>query len=212
MKLVDLDIKSFIEKLESSSPTPGGGSASALAVALGISLVLMVVNITAAKKKFKTLADDDRTEFLAAAGRLDALKEEALALVDEDAAVYAEVLAAYRLPRESAAEKAAREESVAAATLKAADAPFKTAKVALSALRETQKIYPHAHKNAISDLGVGVKLIGAGCSGAVMNVKINMKDFPDSRLAGEYLRAAEKLEEEARQAGEVILAFVSRNL
>ena len=51
MKLVDLDIKSFIEKLESSSPTPGGGSASALAVALGISLVLMVVNITAAKKK-----------------------------------------------------------------------------------------------------------------------------------------------------------------
>ncbi|MGB4537714.1 MAG: cyclodeaminase/cyclohydrolase family protein, partial [Bacilli bacterium] len=100
MKLVDLDIKSFIEKLESSSPTPGGGSASALAVALGISLVLMVVNITAAKKKFKTLADDDRTEFLAAAGRLDALKEEALALVDEDAAVYAEVLAAYRLPSE----------------------------------------------------------------------------------------------------------------
>ena len=79
-------------------------------------------------------------------------------------------------------------------------------------MRETKKIYPHDHKNAISDLGVGVKLIGAGCSCAVMNVKINMKDFPDSRLAGEYLRAAEKLEEEARQAGEVILAFVSRNL
>lgn len=212
MNIADLKINDFIGKLESAAPTPGGGSVSALAIALGISLVQMVINISVSKKKFKALPENDQSEVFAAAEALAGFKEEALGLADRDAEAYTEVLSAFKLPQESETEKAARMQAILSATLKAADVPLKTADVGYTALFKTQVIYPYAHKNAISDLGVGVKLITAGIAGAAMNVRINMKDFPDASVEKEYLEKIETLEKTARQAGEVVLAFVARNL
>lgn len=52
MKLVEMDINTFIATLGSDAPAPGGGSASALAGAVGSALTMMVAELTIGKKKY----------------------------------------------------------------------------------------------------------------------------------------------------------------
>lgn len=48
-----MELKRFLEKVSSSTPTPGGGSASALAGALSASLVAMVAGLSSKRGKTK---------------------------------------------------------------------------------------------------------------------------------------------------------------
>lgn len=52
MKLIDLEIKGYLDVLQSDAPAPGGGSVSALAGAQGAALLLMVAQLTMGKEKF----------------------------------------------------------------------------------------------------------------------------------------------------------------
>ncbi|MCK9537187.1 MAG: cyclodeaminase/cyclohydrolase family protein [Bacilli bacterium] len=212
MKFKDMTINEFLKRLDSAAPTPGGGSAAALAVAVGISLIRMVSHITISKKKFQSLWVETKDEYLKTTEYLNRLKAEALDLVDLDTEAYLEVVAAYKLPQNTDSEKSKRLQTITKATLKAADTPYRTAEVALEALRTTQKIYPYAHKNAVSDIGVGVILIKTGLSGAAMNVKINMTGYQDEDISKGYLRKVESLEKESTQISEVILSFVRQYL
>jgi len=212
MKLRNLNLIDFLNKIDSADPTPGGGSAAALTTAVGISLVRMVSQITISKKKFKRLDDATKAEYLDATAELKTLKEEAMALIDTDAAAYLNVMNAYKMPKNTASEEKERLAAINMATVKAADVPYRTAEIALSALRSTKTLYPYAHKNAVSDIGVGIMQIRAGLFGACMNVRINMSGYNDQNLAARYLQKTAALEQEAIQISEVVLAFVNQNL
>src|SRR5437588_2413614 len=121
--LIKLTVLDFVEQLASASPTPGGGSASALAAAMAAAMVEMACNLTVGREKFRDVEGEMRT-VLARAGEL---RGQLLDAVDEDTRSYNEVSEAYKMPRETDAQKAERTAAIQAALKYASEVPLKVA-------------------------------------------------------------------------------------
>ena len=98
---LNLSVKDFADELSTDSPAPGGGSASALAGSLAAALSGMVANLTIGKKGYEKNFD----ELKIVAEECQQLKDELLALVDEDTEAFNKVMDAFRLPKKSEEEK-----------------------------------------------------------------------------------------------------------
>ena len=118
--LATLSVDEYLRRLASGDPTPGGGSASALAGALGAALVSMVCNLTIGRERYADFEADARQ----IQAESEALLERLQRGIDEDAAAYDGVMAAYRLPRGSDDERAARSTAIQEATHTAAVGPL----------------------------------------------------------------------------------------
>ncbi|HSI99863.1 MAG TPA: cyclodeaminase/cyclohydrolase family protein [Patescibacteria group bacterium] len=171
----DLTVGAFIEQLASDAPAPGGGSASALAGAMGAALVQMVVSLTTGRGDAASVEDDLRELGLAAAG----FQSELLQLVEIDAAAYASVIAARRLPRETDRERDLRRQQIDAAVREATRSPLIIAERAHEVLGLAERLAPIGSRNAISDAGVAGLLAGAALRGAALNVRINLPYLPE---------------------------------
>jgi formiminotetrahydrofolate cyclodeaminase len=176
MKLTALPVSELVAAFRSTSPTPGGGSASALAGAVGAALLGMV----AAMPKNRASTTGDVSQLQAAATRCGALSEALLALVDVDSEAYDAVIAAYRLPKTSDDEKAARKAGIQAAMTKAAETPLETMRHSADALGTALLIARLGNANAASDVVVAIELLLAAGRGARANVEINLESLDDA--------------------------------
>ena len=171
----ELTVGAFVGQLASGAPTPGGGSAAALAGALGAALVQMVVALTTGRPGAEPHEDELRELALAAAG----FQSELLQLVENDAAAYASVLAARRLPRETERERELRRMQIDAAVREATRSPLHIAERAAEVLELAERLAPIGSRNAISDVGVAGLLAAAALRGGALNVWINLPYLPD---------------------------------
>jgi methenyltetrahydrofolate cyclohydrolase len=187
-RLSELTVRELLERLATDAPVPGGGSASALAGALGASLVKMVVALTSGRP----VAVDHEDDLMEIGLRGATLTSELLRLSELDAAAYAAVVAARRLPRETEVEQLARARQIDAATREATSVPLEIARRADEVLQLAERLAPIGNRNAISDVGVASLLAAAGLRGAALNVRINLPFLPeDEPLRAE---AGEELE------------------
>jgi methenyltetrahydrofolate cyclohydrolase len=170
------------------TPTPGGGSAAALAGALGTSLLVMVAGLPKTRRRDEA----DRAALHEASASLAALQNGLLALADEDSAAYDEVVAAFKRPKGTDEEKAARSLAIQAATQRAIDVPLSVMRAAIDSLRMGVEVASHGTPSAASDVRVGVELVGVALRGAGYNVEINLGGLKDptvmEALRGELTR------------------------
>lgn len=204
--LIDQTLAGFAAATAARSPTPGGGSVSAYLGVLGTALGAMAARYTAGRKGFEAHGSELSSEI----ARLDALRLELAALVDEDARVYARVTAAYALPKVTAAEQAARQDAVQAALLEAVDVPLRIGRSAVSALEVLESLGAHVNPNLASDVAVGAQALAAGFRGAWVNVLVNLASLRDETRkravldeGRALLLASQALE--ARVAGPILL-------
>ena len=196
MKLVEMTVSSYLDLLNSDAPAPGGGSASALCGAQGAALASMVAGLTIGKKKYP----DDQQLCAEVAKKASELKDALLAQVDEDTQAFNLVSAAFKLPKDTDEEKAARSKAIADATLVATEVPFKTMQLCLEALHYTKSLLGHSNTNAASDLGVSALNLITCMKGAWLNVLINLGGVKDEakakyfRIKGEEMVAAAQKE------------------
>jgi formiminotetrahydrofolate cyclodeaminase len=177
----DLTIAEFVERLASSAPVPGGGSASAITGALGAALVRMVVALSLDKPKYAAYDNTLRQADEIAARSLDRL----LALADEDAAAYAALSAAFKMPKTTAKEGATRRSAIHDAARQAALAPLQVLHECFDVLVETEAIAGRSNLNARSDAATAASLAEAGLRGAAANVLINLASTGDDAFAEE---------------------------
>ena len=196
-RLTDLSVRDLVERLATNDPIPGGGSASALAGAMGAALVQMVVALTIGRP---SAAEHGATLIEIAESAL-AAQSDLLRLAELDAAAYAAVVAARRLPRDTERERQARDVQVTAATREATMAPLETARAAAGVLGLAERLAPIGNRQAISDVGVGAQLAATAMRGAALNVRINLPHLP----ADEPLRV-----EAAAVVDEVLTALDAR--
>jgi glutamate formiminotransferase/formiminotetrahydrofolate cyclodeaminase len=166
-----LTLDGWLDELAGGAPTPGGGSAAALAGALAAGLVAMVARLTIGRKAYAAVETRAR-EILADAERLRA---ELRRLVDEDAAAYAGVARAYKIPKEDPRRGAAVDDAL----LAAARPPAEVAKRAARVLQLGEEIGKIGNKNAVSDARVAALLARAAIEGAMENVKVNVAAMSD---------------------------------
>jgi formiminotetrahydrofolate cyclodeaminase len=173
--LTERSVTSLLNALSSADPTPGGGSAAALAGATGASLLMMVAGMP----KSRTNADEERAALAQSLGELTSHRQTLIELVDRDAAAYDLVIAAFRRPKATEEEKAARKAAVQDATRVATEVPLETIRACVHAMRAGRAAAAHGNPNAASDVKVGYRLLMAAAEGARDNVHINLDGLTD---------------------------------
>lgn len=202
--LLSLSTTQLLDAFASSAPTPGGGSAAALAGAIGASLLAMV----AALPKTKTGDAAERTALDAAAAALGGLRKSLADLVDEDTRAYDLVTAAYRGPKSTDEEKAARTTAIQAALRAATDAPMQTMRACEAAIREAAVVAQSGNSNASSDVWVALELLNAGLRGAQKNVAINLGSLSDEAYRDDVENEAKTLLEAGTEQAEICRALL----
>ncbi|OLD70456.1 MAG: glutamate formimidoyltransferase [Verrucomicrobia bacterium 13_1_20CM_4_55_9] len=182
--LLKMNLREFCNETLSDSPAPGGGSVAALMGALGVSLGGMVANLSAGKRGW-----DDKIEYFGDwAVKAHQLKDELLALVDEDTAAFNKVMDAFGLPKESAEEKSARSAAIEQATKYAAEIPLKVMEMASRSYELLSEMAEKGNPASISDVGVGALATRACIGGAAMNVRINLAGLKDEKFKSALLK------------------------
>ena len=160
-----------------------------MAGALGAALGTMVANGSAHKRGW-----DERWEtFSDWAVRGRAIQEELLALVDADSRAFDALMAAFRLPKATPEEKAARSAAIQAATRGAIEVPLGTMRAAVRSMEVTKAMAEIGNPNAASDAAVGALCARAAVRGAYFNVRINLEGITDQAFRDEALAEAESL-------------------
>ncbi len=202
MRLTDRSVRDLLQAFRSSEPTPGGGSASALAAAVGASLLSMVAGLPRSRA-----ATGEDVERLAAAGsRCEGLAERLAAFVDRDSEAYELVVAAYRLPKGTDEEKAARSARIQEALRQATDTPLQVMRACAESIEQGDVVAQFGNLNASSDVQVGMELLGAGLRGARLNVEINLGSVKDEEYTGRVRGEVARLSLEAERGIEAARA------
>jgi formiminotetrahydrofolate cyclodeaminase len=201
-----LSLEDFLTSLASEAPTPGGGTAAAIAGAMGAALVEMVAGLTLSKEKYASAHEAVRP--IAEAART--ARRELADLAREDSEAYDGVVAARRLPKESAEEKAERSRRLAEANRRATEVPMRTARAAVRLLTVLPELVERGNPNAVSDAGSAALLLEAASEGALLNVGINLSGIGDARLVGDMQRETADLQTEAQRLRDQVVAAVRR--
>jgi glutamate formiminotransferase/formiminotetrahydrofolate cyclodeaminase len=183
----------FLDALAASTPTPGGGSAAAYAGAMGAALVAMVARLTVGRKKYAEV-EAQMNEILNLAERL---QRELAAAVEEDSSAFKEVLAAFKLPKDTPEQQKARQDGIEAATLKAAQVPLSVARKAVTVMGLAEQAVGAGNLNAISDAASAAALARSALTSAGYNIRINLVGLSDRDTADQLLAQLASLEEKA---------------
>jgi formiminotetrahydrofolate cyclodeaminase len=170
-------LKNWLESLAAKQPTPGGGAAAALSAAIAAALVGMVSIYTTGPKW------QDRTDRMQVIHDEAAkLRQEALALMKVDAKAFAQVGAAYQLPKDSDTERSARQLSIQKALVGAAEPPRLTAELSAKVVALADELAITGNPNVISDVAVAASNARAALESAIVNIEINEALISDETI------------------------------
>ena len=207
-KLIDNNLKEFVDETASESPAPGGGSVAAYLGSLGASLATMVANLSAAKKGW----ENEFEYFSNWAEKGQQLKDTLLFLVDEDTRAFNAIMSAFQLPKSSELEIADRKKAIQDATVFAIEAPLKVMKTAYESMTLIAEMAEKGNPNSVSDAGVGALCARSAVYGAYLNVKINAGSLSDKEKATAYIAEADAMLKNALEKEAAILKVVESKL
>lgn len=165
-----LSVGDFLDRLASPAPTPGGGAVAALTGALAAALGRMACALTLGKPQFAAVEPQLR--------QIDARLSRTVLmlsrLVDEDAAAYAELSAAFKIDR----AQPTRGEQIAEVAGLAAAVPLETVAVSRLVLGELRRLEPVVNPKLRPDVEAGMHLARAAMQAAAANVRVNLSLLP----------------------------------
>ncbi|MEU0501229.1 cyclodeaminase/cyclohydrolase family protein [Nocardia sp. NPDC005998] len=165
----EANLAQYLTDLAAKVPAPGGGAVAALHAAQGAALVAMVARYTTRAKDAEHRPIVDR--IIAAS---DAARERALALADADAAAFTAVGNAYKLPKDTPEQSAARADAIAAALIEAARVPAAVVDEADEVLSLAAELLPIGNPNVVTDIGAAADAARAAATSSQLNIEINV--------------------------------------
>jgi len=202
--LIDLNVKEFVSETASNSPVPGGGSVAALAGSLGVALATMVANLTVGKEKYAEV--EDQMQKVIKTG--DDIREKLVELIDRDATSFDGVMKAFKLPKETDEEKAARTAKIQSEYKYAASVPMETAELAMAIMDLAEVVVEKGNPNAVTDGAVAAMMSRTAVLSALLNVKINIGSIKDEAFVTEMKEKIVTLEKKAVEREAEVLAKV----
>ena len=168
-RLASMTVDGFLGVLGSDAPTPGGGAAGAIAGATGAALIAMVGRLTVGKPGFEDV--DQRMRTLVE--RADAARVAFLDLADRDAHAFDGVMVAFKMPKGTDDEKAARSAAIQAGYEQAASVPLEIAQAAVDLMPLAEDATAVGNPQAASDGVSGATHLYCAALCAIANVEIN---------------------------------------
>ncbi|MGH8597834.1 MAG: cyclodeaminase/cyclohydrolase family protein, partial [Gammaproteobacteria bacterium] len=208
MTIEHLSLDQFLSQLSSNTPTPGGGSAASLMGAIGAALVGMVCNLTTGKDQYAAVESRIQNRLATAQD----LQAQITATIADDIAAFDQVMAAFRLPRVSDEETAARHRAIQAALIRATQVPMRCARLCGEVLALSGEVAEIGNLKVISDAGVAAMAAYAGLKSAALNVYINVPNLTERDFATRCIDEIERLCATADQRVAATYALVRSKL
>ncbi len=202
--LVDDKITEYLAKAAAGTAVPGGGSVAALNAALAAGLTEMVANLTVGKKGYEAVEEDMKD----LAGQAAQLRSTLTAAIDQDAEAYTEVMAAYKLPKATDEETAARKQKIQEAIKQAALVPLEVARDALAVIDLAGRAIRKGNKNAASDGAVAAMNARTAALAALYNVRINLSSIEDDAFVEELAQEVKVLQDQVTAKENEALSYV----
>ena len=200
----DQTIGAFLDQLAARVPAPGGGATGALHAAQAAALLAMVA-------RYSDGARYDAELMGRVVERADKLRDEALMLAEADAVAFGAVADAYRMPKDTSEQQAARSAAIAEAATAAAWPPAYVVRVARVATEMAEELFPAGNRNVITDVAAAAEAARAAAVTARVNVEVNLRSIKDPEIAAE-LRAEAAVTDEITQRADRIVAAVREEI
>src|SRR5271169_3502746 len=178
----DDTIAAFLDQLAARVPAPGGGATAALHAAQAAALLAMVARYS------------------------DGPRYDALALAEADAEAFSAVAQAYRLPRETEAERQDRSASISSALADAAQPPADVVRTALLLTSLAEELRPAGNRNMITDLAAAAVAARAAAVTARLFIEVNLKGITDQVLLEEFGATAAVADTVVARADQIVAA------
>jgi formiminotetrahydrofolate cyclodeaminase len=191
-------IDSFLNALADRVPAPGGGASAALHAAQAAALVAMVARYTEGPR-FTEHADLVHK----VRDTADQLRDDALALAEDDVTAFTAVTEAYRLPKGDDGEKAERSAAIEAATVGAARPPEALVRLVSRVLDLAEDLLPVANRNVISDVAAAAEAARAAATTSRVNSEINLGGISGTAARAELRAAVNSVDRLAERADEL---------
>lgn len=209
---IDKSVREYIANVASGDPTPGGGSVAALVGSLGGALTNMVNNLTVGKKAFEELSEGIKSEIVNNSKEIETLVEALSNIVDEDTKAFDKVMVAFKLPKETDADKATRSNAIQEGYKIALEVPLRAAEKCLRILKLQDIFARYGNVNAITDVGVGTLLAYSGLEGALFNVTINLASIKNEEYKNEISKRVESILSEGKEIKDELIKKVYERL
>ena len=190
MELHNASVLEFIRDLGSSAPAPGGGSVAAMNGATAAALIEMVANLTIGSAKYEAVHE----EMKSIQQKMCEVKEEFVYYINKDSEAFMELMASYKLPKETEEEKVFRKTEIQRTTKQAALVPYEIGKLAYTLLPLTETVIVKGNTNAITDGMIAAINARAAVKSAFLNVKINLGSIQDAEFVKQLADSMEEIE------------------
>ena len=198
----------FVEDLASAAPAPGGGGASAYVGALAAALASMVGNLTLGKKTYAEVEG----EVVRHLDELEGLRSRLIELVDADARAFEPLATAYRMPKGTPEELAAKQEAIQRALVGATEVPLDIMRTVARVVDHADYLAYHGSRMARSDAGVSAAFARAAVDGASLNVYINAASMDDADRARRVREEASAIASTTRERCDELFDFVVKEV
>lgn len=207
-RLGALTIDGFLDVLASDSPTPGGGAVAAIAGATGAALIEMVGRLTVDKDGY----EDVRARMREAIDTATVARTDLIDLADRDAHAFDAVMDAFRMPKDTDEEKAARSAAIQAGYVGAATVPHDVARRCVDLMTLAVEVTDAGNPQAASDGLSAAASLHAGALCAIANVAINATSIKDPAVREPMLDELASLRERAARELEACQGAFQRRL
>jgi methenyltetrahydrofolate cyclohydrolase len=182
-------INGFLQALADRVPAPGGGASAGLHAAQAAALVAMVARYSDGPRFAEHAELVHKVRDTA-----DQLRDEALALAEDDTAAFTAVTEAYRLPTGDERQSAERSAAIEAATLGAARPPEALVRLVSRILDRAEDLLPVSNRNVISDVAAAAEAARAAATTARVNIEINLAGISGTAARAELCAAANSVD------------------
>lgn len=197
----NLSIEQFTIETASDAPVPGGGSIAAVSGSLSAALVKMVANLTIGKKKYVEVGE----EMSEISKKAEVIRVKMLDDIERDCAAFNLVMDAFKLPKATDEEKAARSAAIQNGLKEAASVPMEIAENAYSIMALSERVVLAGNSNAVTDGLVSAMMARTAVLSALLNVKINLDSIKDEVFVLELANKVADLEKKALETEKAIL-------
>ncbi len=201
-------LQNYLNDLSSNSPTPGGGNVAALCGVLASSLGQMVCSLTVGKKKYREFEAEAKD----IADQLKELQDHFLTLAKKDNEAFDNVMAAFKLPKETDVQKSFRKNEIEKTTMEAAIVPSEVLIKCNQLLPYLDTISQKGNQNSLSDAGVAISLTATAAEGAFLNVAINCSGLSNQIAASEFLKKSEIIYQEIKEYSETLIKRIINSM
>ena len=194
----DEKIGDYLDQLADRVPAPGGGAAAALHAAVGAALLGMVARYSTGERYAAHQETISRiiTE-------TDELRGIALRLAEADAEAFSAVTDAYRMPKSTEADSAARSVALAQALVGAAWPPAQVIGIAGMVVDLAEALASIGNRNVASDVAAAAESARAAAATARVNVEINLASIADAQAGLEMIAEMDKVDAVITRAEQV---------